>query len=316
MYNNLKIFSGTANIPLAEKIVGHLEVALGNVSLDRFADGEINIQYQENVRGHDVFIIQSTNQPAENFIELLMMIDAAKRSSAKRVTVVIPYFGYARQERKDAPRKSIAARLMVNLIETAGADRVIMLDLHTDTIQSFFSVETPADHIYLSYSFIPFLKEKIIKDPKKIIIVSPDVGGSKKARAFSERLPAQLAIVDKSRKEKNKINKMSLIGDVNGKNAILIDDITDTARTLCNAADLIIDEGANSVIAVCTHPVLSDTAITNIQNSKLSKIFLSDTICVPEEKKIEKIEFISCSELLAEAIKRTNREESLSTLIL
>lgn len=317
MNGELKIFSGNANLPLAEKITNYLKISLNKVSLKRFADGEINLQFIDNVRGADVFIIQPTNPPAENLLELYLMVCAAKNSSAKRITAVIPYFGYARQDRKDKPRKTISSKNISNIIALSGVNRVLLYELHNDTIQAFFDIpgmDIKCDNLYSSFVFIPAL-EKIITNKDTATIVAPDVGGLKKARAFSTRLGTKLALIDKQRSAENSIKEMTLIGDVTNQDVILLDDIVDTAGTLCDAANLLHQKKARSIIVVCTHGLLSKDAVKKLQDSKISKIFLSDTIKIPDEKIINKFEFISSAPILGEAIKKIHNEESLSVLI-
>lgn len=305
----MKIFSGTANRPLAEKISEHLDMPLGAVAIDRFSDGEIGVQYNENIRGTDVFIIQPTCPPSSNLMELLLLIDAARRASAKRITAVIPYFGYARQDRKDQPRVSIAAKLVANLISVSGADRVLTIDLHSASIQGFFDI--PFDHLYSFGIFTEHIRKKDFQNP---VVVAPDIGSSKRARAYANRLSADLALVDKKRTGPNKIDTVTLIGDVKDRQVILVDDMVDTAGTLCRAAELLFDSGAAAVFAAITHPLLSGNAVENIEKSKLSKMLVSDTILIPEAKKTEKIEVISSAKILAEAIQRIHNEESISSL--
>ena len=259
---SVRIISGRATIYLAEKIARAYGERLSPVNYKQFSDGELSPHIGESVRGHDVFIIQSTFPPADNFFELLLMIDAAKRASAENVNVIIPYFGYARQDRKDKPRVAIAAKLIANVLSAAGADRIMTCDLHADQIQGFFDI--PLDHLDGEYFFVPYLKSLNLTN---IMFASPDVGGIKRARSFAKFFDAELAVCDKYRKEANKIESMRLIGEVEGKDVVLVDDLVDTGGTLCKAAALLKDRGANTVRAVCTHPVLSGNAYENIQNS-------------------------------------------------
>jgi ribose-phosphate pyrophosphokinase len=305
----VKIFSGRSTIYLAEKIAHAYGEPLGKVDYKQFSDGEIAPYIAESVRGHDVFIIQSTFAPADNFMELMLMIDAAKRASAENVNVIIPYFGYARQDRKDKPRVAIAAKLIANLISAAGADRIMTCDLHADQIQGFFDI--PLDHLDGNYVFVPYLKSLNLKN---IMFASPDVGGIKRARSFAKFFDAELAVCDKYRKEANKIESMRLIGEVEGKDVILVDDLVDTAGTICKAAALLKDKGANSVRAVCTHPVLSGAAYENLQNSMLEEIAVTDTI--PLRKDIPKIKMLSMSDLFAKAIRKIHDHESISSLFI
>jgi ribose-phosphate pyrophosphokinase len=269
----VKIFSGSATTYLADKIANAYGEPLGEVNYQQFSDGEMSPFIKESVRGHEVFIIQSTFPPSDNLMELLLMVDAAKRASAKSVNVVIPYFGYARQDRKDKPRVAIAAKLIANLISAAGADRIMACDLHADQIQGFFDI--PVDHLDGSYIFVPYLKSLGLKD---IMFASPDVGGIKRARSFAKFFDADLAVCDKYRKEANKVQSMRLIGEVEGMDVVLVDDLVDTAGTICKAAALLKEKGAKSVRAVCTHAVLSGNAYENIENSVLEEIVVTDTI--------------------------------------
>jgi ribose-phosphate pyrophosphokinase len=305
----VKIFSGRSTIYLAEKIAHAYGEPLGRVDYKQFSDGEISPYIAESVRGHDVFIIQSTFAPADNFMELMLMIDACKRASAENVNVIIPYFGYARQDRKDKPRVAIAAKLIANLISAAGADRIMTCDLHADQIQGFFDI--PLDHLDGNYVFVPYLKSLNLKN---IMFASPDVGGIKRARSFAKFFDAELAVCDKYRKEANKIESMRLIGEVEGKDVILVDDLVDTAGTICKAAQLLKEKGANSVRAVCTHPVLSGAAYENIENSVLEEIAVTDTI--PLTKSIAKIKMLSMSDLFAKAIRKIHDHESISSLFI
>lgn len=305
----VKIFSGRATTYLAEKIAHAYGETLGKVDYQQFSDGEMSPYIGESVRGHDVFIIQSTFAPADNFMELLLMIDAAKRASALNVNVIIPYFGYARQDRKDKPRVAIGAKLIANLLTAAGADRIMTCDLHADQIQGFFDI--PVDHLDGNYIFVPYLKSLNLKD---IMFASPDVGGIKRARSFAKFFNAELAVCDKYRKEANKVESMRLIGEVEGKDVILVDDLVDTGGTLCKAAALLKEKGANSVRAICTHPVLSGKAYENIQNSDLEEIVVSDTI--PLKQTVSKIKILSVSDLFAKAIRKIHDHESVSSLFI
>lgn len=305
----MKIYSGTANRPLTKEIVKFLGVELGDAEITRFSDREISVKYNENIRGIDVFIVQPTCPPADNLLELCLMIDAAKRASAKRVTAVIPYFGYARQDRKDQPRVALSAKLMANLISKAGADRILTLDLHSPSIQGFFDI--PFDHLYSSTIFMDHIKNMNLKN---LIVVSPDVGSSKRARAYANQLNADFALVDKRRIEANAVDKVTLIGDVKGKDVVLVDDIIDTAGTLCMAAEKIKNSGARIIFAACTHPILSGKAVSKLQNSFISGVIVTNTILVPRRKMIDKIQVLSSASLLGEAIGRIHREESISSL--
>ena len=305
----VKIFSGRATTYLAEKIAHAYGDSLGAVNYQQFSDGEMSPFISESVRGHEVFIIQSTIPPSDNLMELLLMVDAAKRASASSVNVVIPYFGYARQDRKDKPRVSIAAKLIANLISAAGATRIMACDLHADQIQGFFDI--PVDHLDGSYIFVPYLKSLGLQN---IMFASPDVGGIKRARSFAKFFEAELAVCDKHRKEANKVEAMRLIGDVEGKDVILVDDLVDTAGTICKAAGLLKEKGANSVRAVCTHAVLSGKAYENIEGSVLEELVVSDTI--PLKQKSPKIKVLSVSDLFAKAIRKIHDHESISSLFI
>lgn len=303
----VKIFSGRATTYLADKIAQAYGETLGEVKYQQFSDGEMSPFIAESVRGHEVFIVQSTFPPADNFMELLLMIDAAKRASAESINVIIPYFGYARQDRKDKPRVAIAAKMIANLLSAAGASRIMTCDLHADQIQGFFDI--PVDHLDGAYIFVPYLKSIGLTD---IMFASPDVGGIKRARYFAKYFDADLAVCDKHRKEANKIESMRLIGEVDGKDVILVDDLVDTAGTICKAASLLKENGAKSVRAVCTHPVLSGKAYENISNSVLEEIVVTDTI--PLKENISKIKVITVSNLFAKAIRKIHDRESISSL--
>jgi ribose-phosphate pyrophosphokinase len=305
----VKIFSGRATIYLSEKIANAYGETLGEVDYQQFSDGEMSPFLAESVRGHEVFLIQSTFAPSDNLMELLLMIDAAKRASASSINVVIPYFGYARQDRKDRPRVAIAAKLIANLISAAGATRIMACDLHADQIQGFFDI--PVDHLDGSYIFVPYLKSLKLND---IMFASPDVGGIKRARSFAKFFNAELAVCDKYRKEANKVSSMRLIGEVEGKDVVLVDDLVDTAGTICKAAALLKEKGAKSVRAVCTHPVLSGKAYENVENSMLEELAVSDTI--PLKQPSSKIKVLSVSNLYAKAIRKIHDNESISSLFI
>ncbi|NOS54930.1 MAG: ribose-phosphate pyrophosphokinase [Cyclobacteriaceae bacterium] len=306
---SVKIFSGRATTYLAEKIANAYGERLGTVDYQQFSDGEMSPLIGESVRGHDVFIVQSTFAPADNFLELLLLIDAAKRASALNVNVIIPYFGYARQDRKDKPRVAIAAKLIANLISASGASRIMTCDLHADQIQGFFDI--PVDHLDGNYIFVPYVKSLNLSN---IMFATPDVGGIKRARSFAKFFNAELAVCDKYRKEANKIESMRLIGEVEGKDVILIDDLVDTAGTICKAASLLKEKGANSVRAICTHAVLSGKAYENIQGSVLEELVVSDTI--PLKQQTPKIKVLSVSDLFAKAIRKIHDHESISSLFI
>ncbi len=278
--NRVKIFSCSASKPLAEKIAASYGQKLGAVELQKFSDGEFTTVFNETVRGCDVFIIQSTIPPADNIFELLLMIDAAKRSSAHKIIAVIPYFGWARQDRKDQPRVAIGAKMVANLLEAAGVDRIMTMDLHADQIQGFF--EIPVDHLFASSLFAPYLKSLNLKD---LIIAAPDAGGSKRASAYAKYLHTDLALCYKQRKKANEISSMTIIGDVKGKDVVIIDDMVDTAGTLSKSAQLFMEHGAKSVRAICTHGVLSGPAYERIENSVLEELIITDTIPLKQESK-------------------------------
>ena len=306
--NDYMIFAGSSNIPLANKIASRIGKPLGAIELKRFSDGEIWVKFGENIRGLDVFLIQSTNPPADNWMELLIMIDAAKRASAKTITAVIPYFGYARQDRKDQPRVAITAKLMANLLTVAGASRIITMDLHAAQIQGYFDI--PFDHLYGSSVF----KDKIEHYRKNLVVVSPDVGGIKIARAYAKMLDCGLVVIDKRRPKQNLAEIMNIIGDVDGKDVFIVDDLIDTAGTFVGAIEALKVKGAQDIYGAITHPVLSGQALERISNSEVSKLFVTDTINTPGIDRVEKIQTISSAELFAEAIRRTFNNESISSL--
>ncbi|HLS95790.1 ribose-phosphate pyrophosphokinase [Sphingobacterium allocomposti] len=310
-FNTVKLFAGSGTVELAEKISKSYGKPLGDVTLSEFSDGEIQPFYNESVRGSDVFLIQSTNQPTDNLLELLLMIDAAKRASAHYITAVVPYFGFARQDRKDKPRVAIGAKLIANLIMAAGAHRIMTMDLHAAQIQGFFDI--PVDHLDGSIIFVPYIKSLNLPN---LTIASPDMGGSYRARTFAKFFNAEVVICDKRRKRANEIESMSIIGDVTGQDVVLIDDICDTAGTLSKAAALIMENGANSVRAVCTHAVLSGKAYETIENSVLAEMIVTDTIQLhPEKSKFcSKIKVLSTADLFASAIKNVNEHGSISDL--
>lgn len=308
----LKIFSGRSHPALTNEICAHLGVAPGHITLYSFSDGETYVQIDENVRGADVFIIQPTCPPSVNdhLMELLIMLDAFKRSSAKRVTAVIPYYGYARQDRKDKPRVPITAKLAADLISAAGADRVLTLDLHAAQIQGFFNI--PVDHLFAAPVIVGHLKQLELED---LTIVSPDAGGVERARAYAKRLGASLAIIDKRRFAKNQTEVMNIIGDVEGRNVFVVDDIIDTAGTLIHSAQALMDKGAKSISAACTHAVLSGPAIGRINSSQLASVITTNSIPT-EDKQAEcsRLKTLSIGSLLADAIQRIHNEDSVSSL--
>lgn len=306
----VKIFTGRATRYLGEQIASNYDggVELGKASILSFSDGEFQPSFDESVRGCDVFIVQSTFPPTDNLFELLLMIDSARRASARQIVAVIPYFGFARQDRKDKPRVSIGAKMVANLLTAAGVTRVMTMDLHADQIQGFFDV--PVDHLYASAVFIPYLKTL---DLDNMVIAAPDMGGSRRANAYSKFLGVDMAICYKQRKAANIIESMTFIGDVEGKNVVLIDDLIDTGGTLCKAADMLMEKGALSVRAICTHPVLSGVAYENIAKSKLTELVVTDTIPLKEGKDTSKIKVLSVAGLFANVIERVHNYESISS---
>lgn len=304
---DIKLFSGSNSKHLAENIADHYGYPLGDVELKKFSDGEMQIVINESVRGSYVFFICSTFAPTDNLFELMLMIDSAKRASAGYITCVIPYFGYARQDRKDKPRVPISAKLIANLLEAAGANRIMTMDLHADQIQGFFDI--PVDHLKSEAIYIPYLEKE---DLSNVIFASPDVGGVKRARAYSQYFGKDLVICDKERRRANEVKQITVIGDVKGKDVILVDDIIDTAGTLCKAADALIAKGAKSVKALCTHPVLSGSAYENIDKSSLTALVVTDTI--PLKNKSKKIKVLPCSKLFARAIRNTHEFKSIAAL--
>lgn len=304
-----KIFTCTQSTKLSEKIAEHFGSNLGNVIFSRYSDGEFQPSFEESIRGMRVFIIGSTNPGPENLMEMLLMLDAAKRASARHITAVMPYFGWARQDRKDKPRVPIAAKLVAKMLEAAGATRIITMDLHADQIQGFF--EKPVDHLFASTLFLPYLNSLNLSD---LTIASPDMGGSKRAYAYSKALGCDVVICYKQRAQANVISHMELIGDVEGKNVVLVDDMVDTAGTLTKAADLMMARGAVSVRAITTHALLSGDAYEKIEKSKLSELIVTDSI--PLKKESEKIRVISCAELFADVMHRVHHNTSISSKFL
>lgn len=306
--NNVAIFAGSASLELASKIAEGLGISLGDMEVEHFADGEFSVYYKDSIRGKDVFLVQSTYPSSDNMMELLLMIDAAKRASAHYIAAVIPYFGWARQDRKDKPRVSIGAKLMADLLGTAGVTRLITMDLHADQIQGFFNV--PVDHLYASTVFIDYLRKT--SDLDRTVVATPDVGGAKRANSYAKFLGVPMVICHKSRAKANEVAEMTIIGDVTGKDVILVDDIVDTAGTICKAADLMMRNGARSVRAIASHAVLSDPATERIEASSLTEMIFTDSI--PLRKHSDKIRIVSVAGVFAEAIKRVINHESISIL--
>ena len=305
----VKLFSGDSSRYLAEKIAAAYGQPLGSLTLQKFSDGEMSPSFNESVRGSDVFLIQSTFSPADNIMELLLMIDAARRASANQVVCVIPYFGYARQDRKDKPRVAIGAKLIANILMAAGANRIMTCDLHAGQIQGFFDV--PVDHMDGSAIFVPYLRALNLN---KLVFASPDVGGVSRARAYAKYFQADMVVCDKHRKRANEIASMQVIGDVEGTDVVLVDDLVDTAGTICKAAQIILDKGALSVRAVCTHPVLSGRAYENIENSVLEELVVTDTIPVRPDAK--KIKVLTVADLFSDAIQKLMTHGSISSLFI
>jgi len=306
---DVKLFTGTASRYLAERIADYYNQPLGSQTLQRFSDGEMQPIINESVRGAYVFFIQSTFAPAENLMELLLMIDSAKRASAGYITAVIPFFGYARQDRKDKPRVPISSKMIANLLQAAGANRVMTMDFHADQIQGFFDI--PVDHLKSEAIYIPYLQGI---DMSNVIFASPDVGGVKRARMYAKYFKTDLVICDKYRKKANEVAGITVIGDVNGADVIMVDDIVDTAGTLCKAADALLQKGAKSVRAICTHPVLSGKAYENINQSSITELIVTDTI--PLKKESPKIKVLSTAKLFARAIRNTHEHRSISALFM
>lgn len=308
MNDMFKILAGSASTYMGEGIAKSLDTELGNVILQRFSDGEFQPSIEETVRGKDVIIVQSTFPPTDNLFELLLLIDAAKRASARKIVAVMPYFGFARQDRKDKPRVAIGAKLVANLLTAAGVSRVITMDLHAEQIQGFF--EVPVDHLYASTIFLPYLQELNIPD---LVIAAPDTGGTKRANAYAKILGVDLAICYKQRKVANQVDSMTVIGDVAGKNVVLIDDMVDTAGTLCKAAEMMLEHGALSVRAICTHPVLSGKAYERIQDSVLTELIVTNSIPLKEGAPADKIKVLDVSKLFADVLHNLLENKSISS---
>lgn len=307
--HGLKLLSGTANRGLAEEIARHLGIDLCKLNLGRFADGEISVRIDENVRGNDVFIVQPTNPPADNIMELLLMIDAARRASAARITCVMPYYGYARQDRKDQPRVPIGAKLMANMIMAAGVDRVLGVDFHQHQLQGFFDV--PVDHLYAMPVFTAHYRRMGLQEP---VVVAPDVGSAKMARGFAKRLNASLAIIDKRRPRPNVSEVVNVVGDVEGHDCILVDDMIDTAGTVTEAARALVKLGAKDIYICATHALLSGPAKQRLDDAPIKEVCVTDTIFIPEERRPKNLFMLSVGELLSKAIKFTHSEQSVSSL--
>jgi ribose-phosphate pyrophosphokinase len=307
--SKILLISGTANQPLSEELAQELGQPLCGVTIRRFADGEIFVKIDENVRGRDVFIIQPTNPPAENLLELLILIDAAKRASAARVTAVIPYFGYGRQDRKDQPRVAISAKLMANLIATAGADRVLGLDFHQHQLQGFFDI--PVDHLYAAPVLVQHYRQKRLHDP---VIVAPDVGAAKMARGFAKRLDASLAIIDKRRPSANIAEVVNVVGEVEGSDCLLVDDMIDTAGTMSEGVGALKRLGAREVYCCASHALLSGPAVDRLAASEVTEVAVTNTIAIPDDRKFDRLKILSTAPLFAKAIRFTHSDQSVSSL--
>lgn len=304
-----KLLAGTANRPLAEEIAACLGVELAKVTTSRFADGEIFVRIDENIRGHDVFIVQPTNPPAENIMELLLLFDAVRRASAARTTCVMPYYGYSRQDRKDQPRVAIGAKLMANLIVTAGADRVLGIDFHQHALQGFFDI--PVDHLYAAPVFVSHYRKKQLRD---LVVVAPDVGSAKMARGFAKRLNGSFAIIDKRRPQANVAEVLNVVGEVEGRDCLIPDDMIDTAGTVAAAAKALKELGAKDIYVCATHALLSGPAAERLRNSPIKEVTVTDTVAIPPEHRFPQLTVLSVGELLAKAIRYTHSDESVSSL--
>ena len=307
----MKIFSGNSNRLLAEKICDYLGVSLGKLNISQFSDGELSVAFDENIRNEDVFIIQSTNPPAENILELMLILDAAKRASANRIIAVIPYFGYGRQDRKDRPRVPISSRVILDMATGLGVDRIVSMDLHSSQIQGFVNI--PFDHLYSRMALFKELK-KLNLNEETGVVLAPDVGSAKMSQAYAKSLGISFALIDKRRPKPNETEIANLVGDLKNKKVLIIDDMIDTAGTICNAAEAAMDNGAISVTAIATHPVLSGPAIERLSNSKITKVIVCDTIDMTEDKNFDKLEIISVASVFGEAIKRIIDGTSLSSM--
>ena len=307
--HGFKLLSGTGNRELAEEIARHLGVELCKLTTSRFADGEIFVRVDENIRGSDVFIVQPTNAPAENIMELLLLIDATRRASAARITCVMPYYGYSRQDRKDQPRVAIGAKLVANMIQAAGADRVLGVDFHQHQLQGFFDV--PVDHLYAAPVFVSHYRKKNLKD---LVVVAPDVGSAKMARGFAKRLDGTLAIIDKRRPHPNVAEVVNVVGEVEGRDCVIADDMIDTAGTVSEAARALKELGANNVYVCATHALLSGPAAERLSNAPITEVTVTDTIAIPQSRRFEKLRILSIGEMLSKAIRYTHSEQSVSSL--
>jgi ribose-phosphate pyrophosphokinase len=307
--SRMLLLSGSANRPLAEEIAAYVNQPLCAVTIRRFADGEIFVRIDENVRGQDVYIIQPTNPPGDNIIELLILIDAARRASAARITAVVPYFGYARQDRKDQPRVAISAKLMANLITTAGADRVLALDFHQHQLQGFFDI--PVDHLYAAPVFTQHYRQKRLHD---LVVVAPDAGAAKMARGFAKRLNASFAIVDKRRPSANVAEVLNVVGEVGDRDCLIIDDMVDTAGTICEAARALKRLGAREIYACASHGLLSGPAVDRLTAAPIAEMAITNTICLPEERRFDRLKVLSIAPLLSQAIRNTHSDQSVSSL--
>tara|TARA_Y100000589_G_C27181995_1_gene641169 strand:- start:2248 stop:3180 length:933 start_codon:yes stop_codon:yes gene_type:complete len=307
----MKVFTGNSNPLLADSIAGSLGQDIGKIEITQFSDGELNIAFLENIRNEDVYIIQSLNSPAENIMELLLMLDAAKRASAKNVVAVIPYLGYGRQDRKDRPRVPISARLMLDLMTAVGVNRIICMDLHSPQIQGFVNV--PFDHLYSRITILDRLKKMNLNEENGVIL-APDVGGAKMGQSYAKKLQLGFALIDKRRPEPNQTEVVNLVGNLSNKHVIIIDDMIDTGGTICNAAETAIQNGAIDVTVVATHPVLSGQSVNKLQESSIKKVIVCDTIKLNDNQKFEKLEIVSTADVFAESIRRIDSGESLSSM--